>query len=885
MDTLRPGDPVFDRRRKQRGRIEKVWDSFSGGGQIAKVVYESGGASSVYVSDLVYGDDEFYRPKEIYNPFEQESPEQMEQMVMQAAADMPAFRDEESGELWVWDPTSHSYVQKHDDDFAQPSSWQSGGDNHILDPARHRMTPKNPDATGILASTFNQCEQCGNHLEQDGTCPRCTKLAEEFQDIPVQHYPSGPFPGKAPRPNMGETDNSFPTRITHHENGQSRDVTVDAGGNVKHQFSHVDEEYEYHLAHDGPNLNECPDCAGPMGESNGEKVCRQCGSKQPIINVEAAQKESFAMLAPLAGGLARAVLPMLGRGAAGAGAGEAAGGAAAAEGAGGASKGLAGQLMNGAMTPGPLQASQLAGGLPEEPTSNPAAQQPVLQEHMAAGIGDDNDDVFSDEEDDGRDDVPGEETQGFNEQHGDSPELLKDVNDAGGTDQGADALKTFENSLPLVLFYAESEDSGEHNPVLKALDQLLESAFPGYRNEGESNEDHKEKAAMKQSNDFRGYPEAGGVGEACAVCGAAGACPHKPAQNNQMEGPGVVAGTQHEAVRRPKMCPFHSDLVEYSLEFGDPQAALGALTPSGYGEAYCKSGGFEGSCNFKPAMVTQKYWDDKATQAEERRLQREQEAQQQAELLAEPESIEGELGIAEPVDDFDAGIDVGFEGVDHTDDAGATYHTMDDAPSAVGAPMAAKTADTRTEDDHVWKDEHGQPLRAGHEYLMKSAEYAIPERITVDEVTPEKLTYTNHTGQLEFRDVLTRLDIQNEQLHFVSTTHQAEHEDETHDGAQEQEHEPHTEVETAPNDAGLVPLSHLSMTAAVNGEIPYYEDRAWLLDDDTQKTAGKDFSATEQREFINEAGTARNLDRLDLSGTHYPDMDEAEIINSHSTLW
>ena len=44
------------------------------------------------------------------------------------------------------------------------------------------------------------------------------------------------------------------------------------------------------------------------------------------------------------------------------------------------------------------------------------------------------------------------------------------------------------------------------------------------------------------------------------------------------------------------------------------------------------------------------------------------------------------------------------------------------------------------------------------------------------------------------------------------------------------------------------------------------------------KLAGKDFSPREQREFIDEGGEARNLDKLDLTGTHYHvDLDDPEL--------
>jgi hypothetical protein len=44
------------------------------------------------------------------------------------------------------------------------------------------------------------------------------------------------------------------------------------------------------------------------------------------------------------------------------------------------------------------------------------------------------------------------------------------------------------------------------------------------------------------------------------------------------------------------------------------------------------------------------------------------------------------------------------------------------------------------------------------------------------------------------------------------------------------------------------------------------------------KTAGRDFSQLEQRRFINEAGRARNLHKLNLDGTHYVQEEDDLVI-------
>lgn len=74
--------------------------------------------------------------------------------------------------------------------------------------------------------------------------------------------------------------------------------------------------------------------------------------------------------------------------------------------------------------------------------------------------------------------------------------------------------------------------------------------------------------------------------------------------------------------RRPKLCPYHSEVVDISLGSGDPQAGFNAMSGHAWGDNHCK-GGFDGSCNFRPQMVTQSYWDDKQAEYAERRQQRE----------------------------------------------------------------------------------------------------------------------------------------------------------------------------------------------------------------------------------------------------------------------
>lgn len=74
--------------------------------------------------------------------------------------------------------------------------------------------------------------------------------------------------------------------------------------------------------------------------------------------------------------------------------------------------------------------------------------------------------------------------------------------------------------------------------------------------------------------------------------------------------------------RKPKMCPVHREITDISLQQGDPQAGFAAMAQHMFSENSCR-GAWEGKCRFKPEMTTQTYWDTKAEQAEERRLERE----------------------------------------------------------------------------------------------------------------------------------------------------------------------------------------------------------------------------------------------------------------------
>ena len=136
----------------------------------------------------------------------------------------------------------------------------------------------------------------------------------------------------------------------------------------------------------------------------------------------------------------------------------------------------------------------------------------------------------------------------------------------------------------------------------------------------------------------------------------------KAMREDTFRGIGIPYEGSVKEARRPKMCPYHKELVNASLQVGEPQYA--AFAPLVGGDSHC-GGGYEDKCNFKPPMVAQSYWDQKETDRLERKEQR--ELAQQGEQSHELEAPMVEETFDEPTDQ-------------------ATLADLENAPSAVSEP-------------------------------------------------------------------------------------------------------------------------------------------------------------------------------------------------------
>ena len=172
-----------------------------------------------------------------------------------------------------------------------------------------------------------------------------------------------------------------------------------------------------------------------------------------------------------------------------------------------------------------------------------------------------------------------------------------------------------------------------------------------------------------------------------------------------------TAGMVHEA-RKPKMCPYHSEVTDISLAAGDPSAGFNAMAQHAWGKNHCQGEGYEGDkCKFKPAMTTQAYWDERAETLEQRRQERaEREEQQRIEQEQQVTELPEVETPSEPV------ADTGGEEFTPVDTPAAIETPVETPSEAIPMAMAAsiKTAETAVPkmDKRKWTPKSVPELKA-----------------------------------------------------------------------------------------------------------------------------------------------------------------------------
>jgi hypothetical protein len=336
-------------------------------------------------------------------------------------------------------------------------------------------------------------------------------------------------------------------------------------------------------------------------------------------------------------------------------------------------------------------------------------------------------------------------TGNYNREHGDSPEYLKDVDDLGGFIDATPEMVM--NGMPTVIELADSDESGEGNKVVKALEKFFDQVF------GDEFKKNKEESKEKKNSSIRtatGIPGAFGYGMGYAA-------PH-----NDMGG---------YSVPQQQNKPMGTE-TQQPIRENDPN--------DNYCR-YCESSFVPGKC----AMPN----------------------------LADSPAL----------------APAGCEAVRHGGSVGYRSSSVVDIDN--------------------------NPLETGEVYRVFSGVDNEPDIVKVTDVSPSSVSVVRVDSA--FPD--------NEGEPYKISTEQFTVEDIRFDKADQ----------VNPNEIGLPSSSGLEGTPEVNDDAGVgQQDIVGETDLSTGRKsnthiAGRHYYPNQQKEFINEPGKARNLDKLVLEGTHY----------------
>ncbi len=539
-------------------------------------------------------------------------------------------------------------------------------------------------------------------------------------------------------------------------------------------------------------------------------------------------------------------------------------------------------------------------------------------------------------------------------EQGDSPELLKDVGGGpksphamhGDPELQDKATKAFEMNRPLIIEFADSPESGENHPILKALDELLEAAFPGYRDGMDGDHDpgttdeHQDTFEDGLEEDSDEPKEDVKPGKEAATNALWGSMEKEafgdPTMMANPAQPGMPPAAQGVVSQVP--CPRCGGMHDPSLPC--PQMAQQAMAPGAVGQT--PTTGTPPATHVMTHVDDFGDWDAKTAMYQEDADAYEHQQQLNQNEMEGPSfpvdtkrddwitcqncgsedfypdgtcrtcgvpaktqqhnpmfltDLEPEMGEAAP------GHFPVHRGSDESIDDYFMFtaeHHHHDIPSEQGGDLGPDyefdhTPEEVHEDHHHhedsdWQDDSGNPLEEGADYDMTMGDQRVPDRVTIDSLNPAKLHVTIHSGDIDYQTEITRQDMDTEG--YVFTQPQDGQDSMSDDLTQDippvrpgQDPTPQVDDLSTPSTVvssldeyqGSFAGDDPSTRAHLNEGSAVEVDPALMA-----KLAGKDYSPREQREFIDESGTARNLDMLDLEGTHYPAVDD---LDAYSSLW
>lgn len=304
------------------------------------------------------------------------------------------------------------------------------------------------------------------------------------------------------------------------------------------------------------------------------------------------------------------------------------------------------------------------------------------------------------------------------------------------------------DSLFNVIASQDSNDQGKLRQVAALASQRVEDKFGSFLRHSSAEDAQARYDLVK--DDIRAVVaacvEQVGAGDvnhlvASIVSVDGGAYEYRSGQFEGQRGLAARSASVHEA-RKPKMCPYHSEVTDISLASGDPQSGFNAMAQHAWGSRHCQGDEWEGKCNFKPAMTTQTFWDDRAEKREERKLEREQQAEQMQPEVTQLEIEEEHEG--DPSLDADMALDV-----EPTTDAADTLH--DGFEGAPHEELEAVAASTRTaEKDNLGGNGTPSPKMDKSKWTRGK----LPELTDVDD--------TNGPNPSREKDIVEPIEAQNE---------------------------------------------------------------------------------------------------------------------------
>ena len=360
-------------------------------------------------------------------------------------------------------------------------------------------------------------------------------------------------------------------------------------------------------------------------------------------------------------------------------------------------------------------------------------------------------------------------TGGYNLEHGDSPELLKDVDGYAGFIDATPNLVI--EGMPKVIEMSESDESGEDNPIIKALEKVLDISL------GDVFTEHKEEAKKNKESSLQSlsYGDASSTGttdDYCNLCNKKfipGRC--NISTDSPAEAPegceAIRSSGSYQSDQTPPMSQSQTQPIGYATS--NPPAAARGYATGIPGALSAVQDGFD---------LIQEEFDP-------------------SEEVAESEPSGGIMDID-----------------DNPLEVGKTYRVFAGVDSA---PEVVKVVDVSDSRVSVVRVDSAFPENEGEPYDI-SKEQAEVEDIRFDKADTLN---PNEIGM---------------------------------DSAPPTDGTPETMDDAGPgqNDIpGVTDLSNAHMAGI--------------------KEAGRHYLPNQQREFINEPGKARNLDKLMLEGTHYVD--------------